>query len=196
MKILSISLGPLHKTPSILVSSFISLFPIAEFIFIIYLRSLSAPSPTSDPYGFLLAHNDASTMLGDVNFFLHPISLPSSPNPSSSPSATFSSHRAELECYPSPHLSTLPGHESHSKLSQTVHLVYVKTARDETEAFLCEYGMENEKRSRLCHKLVRKLEGVRFFRKGRSSWDSKATSGDGQQKEAREMEDPINEERD
>ncbi|GAA6015136.1 hypothetical protein JCM11491_000478 [Sporobolomyces phaffii] len=42
-----------------------------KLTFIVHLRSPTAPSPETDPTGFLRAHNDASTMLGDVNLFLH-----------------------------------------------------------------------------------------------------------------------------
>lgn len=56
----------------------------AELTFIVHLRSAPAPSPSADPAGFLAAHNDASTMLGDANIFLHDVSPPPSPSLSAS----------------------------------------------------------------------------------------------------------------
>lgn len=113
-----------------------------------HLREPSAPSPTEDPAGFLLAHNDASRMIGDVNLFLHdasPPSSPSSPSPSSSSGPSpVPTRRAELEIMfpPSP---LCPPRSGLALLTLQTFLSYASRALDlPPSVFFARIGFDNE----------------------------------------------------
>ncbi|GAA5887487.1 hypothetical protein JCM5296_002590 [Sporobolomyces johnsonii] len=179
-----------------------------KLTFIVHLRSPSAPSPTADPAGFLAAHNDASTMIGDANLFLHAVTPPSSPTvpPADSSSAPATaptprpSHRAELEIMFPPS----PLYTARSGLAlSTLQLFLAYAARALSlppAAFFARIGIDNAPSLGLFSKLgLREVKRVEVFREVEMGW---VADGDGWPWEKEEgweqgvLEDLRDEERD
>ncbi|KAL7338238.1 Drug/metabolite transporter superfamily [Rhodotorula toruloides] len=166
-----------------------------KLTFIIHLRQPSASSPILDPAGFLAAHSDPSTMLGDVNLFLH---APSSPPPSSSPP----SQRAEMEIMLPPSDLFKP-RTGLASLSLRTFLSYSSRALHlPPSAFFARIGFDNEASLGLFKSLgFREGKRVEVFREVEVVWP---TSEEGERWpwegkegwEVIELEDPRDEERD
>ncbi|BGP28945.1 hypothetical protein JCM10296v2_000681 [Rhodotorula toruloides] len=165
--------------------------------FIIHLRSPAAPSPTLNPAGFLSAHSDSSTMLGDVNLFLHASSPPSSP--SSSSSSPPPSQRAELEIMFPPSALYKP-RTGLASLALRTFLSYSSRALSlPPSAFFARIGFDNEASLGLFKSLgFREGKRVEVFREVEVVWEGEERwpweGEDGW--EVIELEDPRDEERD
>lgn len=143
-----------------------------ELTFIVHARNPLAPSPTDDPRAFLQAHNDESTMLGDVNLFLH--SEEEEEEEGSEPdddegerSRRRDSRVAELEIMLPPR-PTSPSPSSSSSASTSTHrprtgiafetlrtfMTYARGALDlDRGAFIVKIGYDNEPSLSLFRKL-------------------------------------------
>ncbi|GAA5937035.1 hypothetical protein JCM1841_002783 [Sporobolomyces salmonicolor] len=149
-----------------------------KLTFIVHLRSPTAPSPTADPAGFLAAHNDASTMIGDANLFLHAVPPPSSPpvagaSASSSPAtpSPSPSRRAELEIMFPPSAR----HPARSGVAlSTLHLFLSYAARAlalPPAAFFARIGLDNAPSRALFAKLgLHEVKRVDVFREVEVAW--------------------------
>ncbi|GAA5971668.1 hypothetical protein JCM21900_003890 [Sporobolomyces salmonicolor] len=140
-----------------------------KLTFIVHLRAPSAPSPTADPAGFLAAHNDASTMIGDANLFLHAVTPPSSP-PGAGAAAP-PSRRAELEIMFPPSAR----HPARSGVAlATLHLFLSYAARAlalPPAAFFARIGLDNAPSRALFAKLgLREVRRVDVFREVEVAW--------------------------
>ncbi|GAA5870159.1 hypothetical protein JCM3774_002608 [Rhodotorula dairenensis] len=159
-----------------------------KLTFIVHARRTSAPGPKEDPKAFLDAHGDASTMLGDVNLFLHEAEPDSDPDeeqacPSTEPWPAEASSkksrlpRAEMEIMfpPSPSFPPRSGLATHTL---QVFLSYAKAElRLPPTSFFARIGFDNEKSLGLFRKLGF-VEGkrVEVFREVELVWPGAADS--------------------
>ncbi|GAA6035186.1 hypothetical protein JCM8097_006409 [Rhodosporidiobolus ruineniae] len=175
-----------------------------KLTFIVHLRSPAAPSPSTEPSAFLASHNDASTMIGDVNLFLHDVSPPSSPSSSSPPPAPSTlTRRAEMEIM-FPPSSLFPPRSGLASLTLQTFLSYARRALSlPPRAFFARIGFANEASIGLFKKLGF-VEGkrVEVFREVELVWggdgeDDTTWPWEGEEGwKVEEVEDPRDEERD
>ncbi|KAG0664758.1 methionyl-tRNA synthetase [Rhodotorula mucilaginosa] len=135
-----------------------------ELTFIVHSRRTAAPSPNNDPTAFLSAHDDSSTMLGDVNLFLHEADPETDPEDdglrrSEPETATPTPRRpprpprAEMEIMfpPTPSFPARSGIATHTL---QVFLSYAATElRIPPRSFFARIGFDNEKSLGLFRKL-------------------------------------------
>lgn len=183
----------------------------AELTFIVHLRDPSAPSSSADPTAFLAAHNDASTMLGDANIFLHDVTPPSSPELSpadlpSPPPTSAPPRRAEIEIMfpPSAHF---PPRSGVALLTLQTFLSYTSRALSlPPRSFFARIGFDNTASLGLFGKLgFREGKRVEVFREVEMVWEGEGGGEDGgggwpwereQGWRYEEVVDPRDEERD
>ncbi|GAA6001694.1 hypothetical protein JCM10207_002270 [Rhodosporidiobolus poonsookiae] len=121
-----------------------------KLTFIVHLREPDAPSPSTDRTAFLAAHNDGSTMIGDVNLFLHDVTPPSSPSspsvasaPPTTPAAPAFSRRAEMEIM-FPPLPPFPARSGIALATLQLFLSYASRALAlPPAAFFARIGFDN-----------------------------------------------------
>ncbi|GAA5978505.1 hypothetical protein JCM11641_007966 [Rhodosporidiobolus odoratus] len=148
-----------------------------KLTFIIHRRSPSASSPSTSPSAFLAAHNDSSTMIGDVNLFLHDASPSSSPSSSSSssapPTSTSPTKRAELEIMFPPLPLLNPPRTGLALLTLQTFLSYSSRALDlPPSAFFARIGFDNAPSLGLFRKLgFKEGKRVEVFREVELIWE-------------------------
>ncbi|GAA5899912.1 hypothetical protein JCM6882_007000 [Rhodosporidiobolus microsporus] len=178
-----------------------------KLTFIVHLRDPTSPPPSADRVAFLAAHNDSSTMIGDVNLFLHDASPPPSPSspPSSSapPPPPTPTRRAELEIM-FPPTSLFPPRSGLALLTLRTFLSYASVAlRLPPSAFFARIGFDNAPSLGLFRKLgFEEGKRVEVFREVEMRWAGREGEGEGWPWEGEEgwkyeeVEDPRDEERD
>ncbi|GAA5832910.1 hypothetical protein JCM11251_000526 [Rhodosporidiobolus azoricus] len=176
-----------------------------KLTFIVHLRDPSAPSPSSDRTAFLAGHNDSSTMIGDVNLFLHDASPPSSPSPTSSPSSSSdtpppSTRRAELEIM-FPPTALFPPRTGLALLTLRTFLSFSSRALSlPPSAFFARVGFDNGPSLGLFARLgFREGKRVEVFREVEMVWRGEGGEWPWEKEEGWEVEevqDPRDEERD
>ncbi|GAA6058722.1 hypothetical protein JCM10212_003410 [Sporobolomyces blumeae] len=154
-----------------------------KLTFIVHLRSPSAPDPVRDPKGFLSSHNDETTMLGDVNLFLHAVSPPVSPivpptleddnvERETVPPVPQDAYRAELEIM-FPPSSPLFAPRTGIALETLQHfLSYASASLDlRPFSFFVRIGYDNEASIKLFEKLgFAERKRVDVFREVEMAW--------------------------
>ncbi|GAA5922549.1 GNAT family N-acetyltransferase [Sporobolomyces koalae] len=176
-----------------------------KLTFIVHARLPTAPCPTVDRDGFLQAHNDSSTMIGDVNLFLHTLDDDEDDQEEEQQSASKTPRparqAAELEIMLPPNESSL--YKPRSGLALSTLQLFLTYAKDqlgfEPSQFMAKVSYDNEPSLKLFEKLgFVERKRVEVFREielgwtGASSWPWESESG----WQFATLEDPRDPERD
>ncbi|GAA5977289.1 hypothetical protein JCM5350_002418 [Sporobolomyces pararoseus] len=143
-----------------------------KLTFIVHLRDPSAPSPETDRTGFLSAHNDSRTMLGDVNLFLHSSSSSFEDDAEDGDNPEEEKMTAELEIMLPPSSKNYKPRTGLALETLQLFLSYSSRHLDlKPRQFIAKVGFDNEASLRLFEKMgfVEKKR-VEIFREIELDW--------------------------